>query len=166
MDEQAAITDQAVPGRLVTFLIARTCMNLDATGTVEVRAQKSAPAYPAVTPQQKVIRLDRRDEAGRDVQTLVKAYLPDIVVIGNVEFDHADIYPDLDAVRLAFRRLVNLVPQRGLMAPRNACADGIEIRGNVDRVASARVRDGDRVTFRVPVRVVDSLRVDAENDLR
>jgi UDP-N-acetylmuramate: L-alanyl-gamma-D-glutamyl-meso-diaminopimelate ligase len=36
-------------------------------------------------------------------------------VIGNVEFDHADIYPDLDAVRLAFRRLVNLVPRNGLL---------------------------------------------------
>ncbi len=42
-------------------------------------------------------------------------YLPDIAVINNVEFDHADIYADLDAVRLAFRRLVNLVPRSGLL---------------------------------------------------
>src|SRR5262249_40297784 len=33
----------------------------------------------------------------------------------NVEFDHADIYADFDAVMLAFRRLVNLVPRRGLL---------------------------------------------------
>ena len=36
-------------------------------------------------------------------------------MIGNIEFDHADIYADLDAVRLAFRRLVNLVPRNGLL---------------------------------------------------
>jgi UDP-N-acetylmuramate: L-alanyl-gamma-D-glutamyl-meso-diaminopimelate ligase len=42
-------------------------------------------------------------------------YLPDIAVVNNVEFDHADIYPDLAAVSLAFRRLVNLVPRRGLL---------------------------------------------------
>ena len=36
-------------------------------------------------------------------------------MINNVEFDHADIYADFDAVSLAFRRLVNLVPRRGLL---------------------------------------------------
>ena len=36
-------------------------------------------------------------------------------MINNVEFDHADIYADFDAVTLAFRRLVNLVPRRGLL---------------------------------------------------
>jgi UDP-N-acetylmuramate: L-alanyl-gamma-D-glutamyl-meso-diaminopimelate ligase len=35
-------------------------------------------------------------------------------VVNNIEFDHADIYPDLDAVRVAFRRFVNLVPRAGL----------------------------------------------------
>ena len=34
--------------------------------------------------------------------------------MNNIEFDHADIYADLDAVRLAFRRFVNLVPRSGL----------------------------------------------------
>src|SRR6185295_4524182 len=42
-------------------------------------------------------------------------YLPDIALINNIEFDHADIYADLKAVTLAFRRLVNLVPRRGLL---------------------------------------------------
>src|SRR5205807_1846015 len=41
--------------------------------------------------------------------------LPDIAVVNNVEFDHADIYADVDAVTLAFRRLVALVPRRGLL---------------------------------------------------
>ena len=38
-----------------------------------------------------------------------------MAIVNNVEFDHADIYADLDAVMLAFRRLVNLVPRRGLL---------------------------------------------------
>src|SRR5947208_4755026 len=40
-------------------------------------------------------------------------YFPDAVILTSVEFDHADIYKDLDAVETAFKRLVNLVPRRG-----------------------------------------------------
>jgi UDP-N-acetylmuramate: L-alanyl-gamma-D-glutamyl-meso-diaminopimelate ligase len=40
-------------------------------------------------------------------------YLPAIAIVNNIEFDHADIYADLDAVKLAFRRLMNLVPGNG-----------------------------------------------------
>jgi UDP-N-acetylmuramate: L-alanyl-gamma-D-glutamyl-meso-diaminopimelate ligase len=40
-------------------------------------------------------------------------YFPDAVILTSVEFDHADIYKDLDAVETAFKRLVNLIPQRG-----------------------------------------------------
>jgi UDP-N-acetylmuramate: L-alanyl-gamma-D-glutamyl-meso-diaminopimelate ligase len=40
-------------------------------------------------------------------------YLPELAIVNNIEFDHADIYEDLDAVKLAFRRLMNLVPGNG-----------------------------------------------------
>ena len=40
-------------------------------------------------------------------------YFPDAVILTSVEFDHADIYKDLDAVETAFKRLVNLIPKRG-----------------------------------------------------
>jgi UDP-N-acetylmuramate: L-alanyl-gamma-D-glutamyl-meso-diaminopimelate ligase len=62
-----------------------------------------------------VIEGDEYDSAFFDKTAKFLKYLPDIAVINNVEFDHADIYADLDAVRLAFRRLVNLVPQSGLL---------------------------------------------------
>jgi UDP-N-acetylmuramate: L-alanyl-gamma-D-glutamyl-meso-diaminopimelate ligase len=42
-------------------------------------------------------------------------YFPDEVILTSVEFDHADIYKDLEAVETAFKRLVNLIPQRGRM---------------------------------------------------
>ena len=62
-----------------------------------------------------VIEGDEYDSAYFDKTAKFLKYLPDIAVVNNVEFDHADIYADLDAVRLAFARLVRLVPRRGLV---------------------------------------------------
>src|SRR4029077_3307072 len=62
-----------------------------------------------------VIEGDEYDSAFFDKSAKFLKYLPDIAVINNVEFDHADIYADFDAVMLAFRRFVNLVPRRGLL---------------------------------------------------
>jgi UDP-N-acetylmuramate: L-alanyl-gamma-D-glutamyl-meso-diaminopimelate ligase len=62
-----------------------------------------------------VIEGDEYDSAFFDKTAKFLKYLPDIAVINNVEFDHADIYADFDAVALAFRRLANLIPRRGLL---------------------------------------------------
>ena len=62
-----------------------------------------------------VIEGDEYDSAYFDKSAKFLKYLPDIAVINNIEFDHADIYADLDAVRLVFRRLINLVPRNGLL---------------------------------------------------
>jgi UDP-N-acetylmuramate: L-alanyl-gamma-D-glutamyl-meso-diaminopimelate ligase len=62
-----------------------------------------------------VIEGDEYDSAFFDKTAKFLKYLPDIAVVNNVEFDHADIYADFDAVSLAFRRLVNLVPRKGLL---------------------------------------------------
>jgi UDP-N-acetylmuramate: L-alanyl-gamma-D-glutamyl-meso-diaminopimelate ligase len=42
-------------------------------------------------------------------------YLPEAVVINNIEFDHADIFSDLEEIKLSFRRLVNVVPSEGFL---------------------------------------------------
>jgi UDP-N-acetylmuramate: L-alanyl-gamma-D-glutamyl-meso-diaminopimelate ligase len=60
-----------------------------------------------------LIEGDEYDTAYFDKGPKFMHYLPEIAVVGNIEFDHADIYKDLDAVKLAFRRLMNLVPGRG-----------------------------------------------------
>ena len=62
-----------------------------------------------------VLEGDEYDSAFFDKTAKFLKYLPDVAVIGNVEFDHADIYADLDEVLLAFRRLVTLVPRSGLL---------------------------------------------------
>jgi UDP-N-acetylmuramate: L-alanyl-gamma-D-glutamyl-meso-diaminopimelate ligase len=62
-----------------------------------------------------VVEGDEYDTAFFDKRPKFVHYLPDIAIIGNLEFDHADIYPDLAAVQLAFSRLMNVVPRRGLI---------------------------------------------------
>jgi UDP-N-acetylmuramate: L-alanyl-gamma-D-glutamyl-meso-diaminopimelate ligase len=62
-----------------------------------------------------VIEGDEYDSAFFDKTAKFLKYLPDIVVIGNLEYDHADIYADMEALRTAFRRLVNLVPRYGTL---------------------------------------------------
>ena len=61
-----------------------------------------------------VIEGDEYDSAYFDKTAKFLKYLPDIAVVNNIEFDHADIYANIDEVRLAFKRLVNLVPRSGL----------------------------------------------------
>ncbi len=60
-----------------------------------------------------VIEGDEYDTAYFDKGPKFMHYLPEIAIVNNIEFDHADIYPNLDAVKLAFRRFINLVPANG-----------------------------------------------------
>src|SRR5215475_2760933 len=60
-----------------------------------------------------IIEGDEYDTAFFDKGPKFLHYFPDAIILTSVEFDHADIYKDLDAVETAFKRLVNLVPRRG-----------------------------------------------------
>ena len=60
-----------------------------------------------------IIEGDEYDTAFFDKGPKFLHYFPDAAILTSVEFDHADIYKDLDAVEVAFKRLVNLVPRRG-----------------------------------------------------
>ncbi len=62
-----------------------------------------------------VIEGDEYDSAFFDKGPKFMHYLPDVGVVGNLEFDHADIYPNLDAIKLQFSRFVNLIPERGFL---------------------------------------------------
>jgi UDP-N-acetylmuramate: L-alanyl-gamma-D-glutamyl-meso-diaminopimelate ligase len=59
---------------------------------------------------------DEYDTAYWDKGPKFLHYLPDLVILNNIEYDHADIYPSLDAVKKAFRLLVNLIPSNGRLA--------------------------------------------------
>jgi UDP-N-acetylmuramate: L-alanyl-gamma-D-glutamyl-meso-diaminopimelate ligase len=62
-----------------------------------------------------VIEGDEYDSAFFDKGPKFMHYRPDTALVGTVEFDHADIYRDLDQVKTVFRRLTNIVPRRGLL---------------------------------------------------
>src|SRR5215813_10035562 len=60
-----------------------------------------------------ILEGDEYDTAFFDKGPKFLHYFPDAVILTSVEFDHADIYKDLEAVETSFKRLVNLVPKRG-----------------------------------------------------
>jgi UDP-N-acetylmuramate: L-alanyl-gamma-D-glutamyl-meso-diaminopimelate ligase len=60
-----------------------------------------------------ILEGDEYDTAFFDKGPKFLHYFPDSLILTSVEFDHADIYEDLDAIETAFKRLVNLVPRRG-----------------------------------------------------
>jgi UDP-N-acetylmuramate: L-alanyl-gamma-D-glutamyl-meso-diaminopimelate ligase len=60
-----------------------------------------------------ILEGDEYDTAFFDKGPKFMHYFPDAAILTHVEFDHADIYRDLDAVKTAFKRMVNLIPRRG-----------------------------------------------------
>lgn len=71
-----------------------------------------------------VVEGDEYDAAFFDKRPKFVHYRPRIVVLTAVEFDHADIYPDMQAYRAAFTTLLSLLPSDGLLV---ACADDPEV---------------------------------------
>lgn len=60
-----------------------------------------------------VLEGDEYDTAFFDKRSKFLHYLPECVIVNNIEFDHADIYNSLDEIKLTFRRLLNIVPRSG-----------------------------------------------------
>jgi UDP-N-acetylmuramate: L-alanyl-gamma-D-glutamyl-meso-diaminopimelate ligase len=62
-----------------------------------------------------VIEGDEYDTAFFDKRSKFLHYLPELVIVNNIEFDHADIFNNIDDIKLSFRRLLNIVPQNGMV---------------------------------------------------
>ena len=62
-----------------------------------------------------IIEGDEYDTAFFDKRSKFVHYLPELVIVNNIEFDHADIFKNLDEIKLSFRRLLNIVPQNGMV---------------------------------------------------
>ncbi|HVJ06694.1 MAG TPA: UDP-N-acetylmuramate:L-alanyl-gamma-D-glutamyl-meso-diaminopimelate ligase [Candidatus Saccharimonadales bacterium] len=76
-------------------------------------AENFGSSFAVTDGKEFIIEGDEYDTAFFDKGPKFLHYFPDSVILTSVEFDHADIYRDLEAVKFAFRRLVNLVPRRG-----------------------------------------------------
>jgi UDP-N-acetylmuramate: L-alanyl-gamma-D-glutamyl-meso-diaminopimelate ligase len=84
-----------------SFLIGGVAENFGASFRIE---EETSPF---------ILEGDEYDTAFFDKGPKFLHYFPDAAILTHVEFDHADIYPDLEAVKTAFKRLVNLIPKRG-----------------------------------------------------
>ena len=73
-----------------------------------------------------ILEGDEYDTAFFDKGPKFLHYFPDALILTHVEFDHADIYADLESVKTAFKRLVNLVPRRGCIVAFDGSANVTE----------------------------------------
>lgn len=62
-----------------------------------------------------ILEGDEYDTAFFDKRSKFVHYLPELVIVNNLEFDHADIFRDLDEIKLSFRRLLQVVPGEGMV---------------------------------------------------
>ena len=62
-----------------------------------------------------VIEGDEYDTAFFDKRSKFVHYLPELVIVNNIEFDHADIFKNIEDIKLSFKRLLNIVPQNGMV---------------------------------------------------
>jgi len=117
---------------------------------------------------------DEYDTAFFDKRSKFLLYRPDIAIINNIEFDHADIFDSLEDIKRSFRLFVNLIPKNGLLLVNGDDAVAVEIASrafckverfglNSDAEWSAtNIRsDGDASTFDLirQGRVIGTIRV-------
>ena len=74
-----------------------------------------------------VIEGDEYDSAFFDKRSKFVHYLPELLVVNNIEFDHADIFNNLEEIKLSFRRLLNIVPQNGMVLINGDDANCVEV---------------------------------------
>ncbi len=103
-------------GKTTTTSIAAWVMDqggLDPSFLIGGVAQNFGASFRVTGSDYFIIEADEYDTAYFDKGPKFMHYLPELAVVNNIEFDHADIYSDLNAVKLAFRRFMNLVPENG-----------------------------------------------------
>ena len=77
--------------------------------------EKPGPGACFRDSQHFVLEGDEYDTAFFDKRSKFVHYLPELVIVNNIEFDHADIFNNLDEIKLSFRRLLNIVPGNGMV---------------------------------------------------
>ena len=80
-----------------------------------------------------VVEADEYDTAFFDKRSKFVHYRPRVAVLNNLEFDHADIYPDLGAIQTQFHHLVRTIPGRGRILSRAGDEALERVRGYLDK---------------------------------
>ena len=74
-------------GKIVAFIVGKTDMNLETShDSIESKSIRRGPNYPEVIPKQKVLKVWNEKVDQREVQFLVKAYLPNIIIVESAIF--------------------------------------------------------------------------------
>ncbi|HEY6805844.1 MAG TPA: UDP-N-acetylmuramate:L-alanyl-gamma-D-glutamyl-meso-diaminopimelate ligase [Pyrinomonadaceae bacterium] len=123
-------------GKTTTTSIASWVMDqggLDPSFLIGGVAQNFGSSFRVTKSDYMIIEADEYDTAYFDKGPKFMHYLPELAIVNNIEFDHADIYRDLDAVKLAFRRFMNLVPGNGRLI---AGWDSPNVRAVVEEMGS------------------------------
>lgn len=74
-----------------------------------------------------VLEGDEYDTAFFDKRSKFLHYLPKVVIINNIEMDHADIYANVEEIRLSFKRLLRVVPRDGVVFLNADCPNCQEV---------------------------------------
>jgi len=110
-----------------SFLIGGVAHDLG----VSARRVPAAPTRSGRARAPFVIEADEYDTAFFDKRSKFVHYRPDTAILNNLEYDHADIFPDLAAIQTQFHHLVRTVPARGRIIHPDDCAalDEVLARG-------------------------------------
>ncbi len=103
-------------GKTTTTSIATwvaECGGLNPSFLVGGIVQNFGASFRVTDSEHFVIEGDEYDTAYFDKKPKFMHYLPEIAVVNNIEFDHADIYNNIEDIKFEFSRLMNLVPSNG-----------------------------------------------------
>ena len=95
-----------------------------------------------------VIEGDEYDTAFFDKRSKFVHYMPEIVVVNNIEFDHADIFNNIDEIKLSFKRMLNIVPENGIVFVNGDDNDAVEVTENC-RAPVIKVGANDNCDFKI-----------------
>ena len=76
-----------------------------------------------------VLEGDEYDTSFFDKRSKFLHYLPEVVIINNIEMDHADIYANVEEIKLSFKRLLRVVPRNGIVFINADCPNCADVRG-------------------------------------
>ena len=95
-----------------------------------------------------VIEGDEYDTAFFDKRSKFVHYMPEIVVVNNIEFDHADIFNNIEEIKLSFKRMLNIVPENGIVFVNGDDNNAVEVTENC-RAPVIKVGANDDCDFKI-----------------
>ena len=104
-----------------------------------------------------VIEGDEYDTAFFDKRSKFVHYMPEIVVVNNIEFDHADIFSNLEEIKLSFTRMLNMVPENGIVFVNGDDPHAVEVT-QICRAPVIKIGTNDECDYKI-----ENLKLESSN---